>query len=371
MPTASPERLREDLVSLVHRGGDVREFSLDAARILRRAVPFDGICVLTFDPATVLPTGEVIENGLPPEAMPRMTEIEVGEADFNKFPALALAQVPAGALSEATGGELDRSARHRDVRGPHGFGDELRAALVAGSATWGGITLLRERGAPDFTPAESRLLATLTPHLAEGLRRAVTHGALATGEPESTQATGVLLLDEDNTIVRANDAAEEWFEELPPVAAGDRAGGVVAAVAGRARRAAAGEDTADASARVRTASGRWLLIHGSVLGDEPGPRTVVILEPIGPIELAPLIADAFGLTDRERAITELVAQGLSTAAISERLFLSSWTVQDHLKSIFEKAGVGTRGELVARLFFEHYVPRLTAPSAQEDSEASG
>jgi DNA-binding CsgD family transcriptional regulator len=33
-------------------------------------------------------------------------------------------------------------------------------------------------------------------------------------------------------------------------------------------------------------------------------------------------------------------------------------VQDHLKSIFDKVGVGTRGELVARLFFEHYAPEL-------------
>jgi DNA-binding CsgD family transcriptional regulator len=58
-------------------------------------------------------------------------------------------------------------------------------------------------------------------------------------------------------------------------------------------------------------------------------------------------------------VTELVAQGLPTNAIAERLCISSWTVQDHLKSVFEKTGVCTRGELVARLFFEHHAPRLT------------
>ena len=79
---------------------------------------------------------------------------------------------------------------------------------------------------------------------------------------------------------------------------------------------------------------------------------------LAPAELAPLIADAYGLTDRERRITELVAQGYPTNVIGSRLHLSAYTVQDHLKSIFDKTGTGTRGELVARLFFDHDAPRL-------------
>jgi len=46
-------------------------------------------CLLTFDPAPLLPTGEVTDNGLPAAVMPRRTEIELRERDVNKFTALA------------------------------------------------------------------------------------------------------------------------------------------------------------------------------------------------------------------------------------------------------------------------------------------
>jgi DNA-binding CsgD family transcriptional regulator len=75
-------------------------------------------------------------------------------------------------------------------------------------------------------------------------------------------------------------------------------------------------------------------------------------------ELARVAADACELTPREREVTRLVARGLPTDAIAAQLYLSSWTVQDHLKAIFEKVGVATRGELVARLFFQSRVPEL-------------
>ena len=161
--------LREDLLWLSETSEDVRSYSYDAVRVLRSAVPSDGFCVLTLDPATMLPTGEVIENGLPPEAMARMAEIEVGEQDFNKFPALARAPRPAATLSDATGGDLDRSLRHRELRRPSGLGDELRAALVAESVAWGGLTLEQSRRsmelfAAEVAPAFTDSATTATPH---------------------------------------------------------------------------------------------------------------------------------------------------------------------------------------------------------------
>src|SRR5262249_6057019 len=151
-----------------------------AARILARAVPFDGVCLLTMDPATLLPTGEVVENGLPAAATVRMAEIEIEGNDFNTFEALARAPRHAASLSEATNADLDLSVRHHELKRPNGFGDELRATLSENLTTWGGLTLLRASDSGHFTPAETALVASMTRHLAEGLRRAMLLGALST-----------------------------------------------------------------------------------------------------------------------------------------------------------------------------------------------
>ena len=66
--------------------------------------------------------------------------------------------------------------------------------------------------------------------------------------------------------------------------------------------------------------------------------------------LKPATADrAFPeLTDREREILHLIAQGHSNSEIAERLLLSIKTVQNHVSNIFSKLQVADRAQAIIR-----------------------
>jgi len=53
-------------------------------------------------------------------------------------------------------------------------------------------------------------------------------------------------------------------------------------------------------------------------------------------------ASPFGLTVREAEILKLVAAGLGNVAIADRLSLSRRTVEQHLRSVYDKLGVANR-----------------------------
>ena len=109
--------------------------------------------------------------------------------------------------------------------------------------------------------------------------------------------------------------------------------------------------------RVRTRCGRWLLLYGTRLTGGATDRTSVVIQPATSNEVAPIVALAYGLTPRERDVTQLCMAGRSTEQMAQRLGVAAYTAQDHLKSIFDKTGARTRGELVGQIFLEHHIPR--------------
>ena len=363
-------RVRDEIVRLVHRGLPVPDFARAVGEALGRAVPAEGSCLMTTDPATMLPTAEFAEQGLPAAELLRLVEMDVREPDFNTWVQLARGGRPAGSLSEATAGDLERSLRQREIRRPHGFSDELRVVLAGSTGTWGKLTVFRAGKSPYFSSAEVEFVSSLAPLITDGLRRSLLLGDAQAGADD----VGLLVLDADDGVRMSNKAADRLLDELGTGArAGTRLPLVISAVAdqtrylcGLATSAAPAStdarptDAQPARARARTRTGQWLTVRGSLLSDGPDPQIAVMLEVARPAEMAPLMVDAYGFTDSERRVTELVAKGMSTKQIAGQLHLSSYTVQDHLKSIFAKSGTGSRGDLIARLFLDHYAAPLTS-----------
>jgi len=102
------------------------------------------------------------------------------------------------------------------------------------------------------------------------------------------------------------------------------------------------------SVRVRATTGGWLNLHASRLQSASDTRITVVLEPAQPQSTLGVLLGAYGLTARELNVARLVLHGDSTRMIASALHISTHTVQDHLKSVFDKVGVRSRRDLVGR-----------------------
>ena len=236
-----------------------------------------------------------------------------------------------------------------------------------GQARWGGLDLMRERGRPDFDAREVTLLHRIMPHLSSGLKAAVPRKQ-ASAEPEVESVPGVMVLDDRGQVVQHTESAERWLRDLGDLGDGWLEGEGLPApvwmVVGALRKVLKPETHRDAngepSVRVQTRSGRWLTFHGARTEPRPGRRdeTMIIIEPSRPQELAWLRVSAYGLSERERAVVDLVGQGASTREIFRALYISEYTIQEHLSNAFDKVGVRGRRALIKRLFFDNLYPEL-------------
>ncbi|MCF6377970.1 helix-turn-helix transcriptional regulator [Nocardioides KLBMP 9356] len=363
MSSLTAERVRRDVDVVARAGLGIDDFLDESVASLSRAVPFVSACLATVDPSTRLLTGTWKYGDLlgRNELDHEFALMEYGEHEPTAFTAMAGSGVDAAGVHLVTSGKTELSPRVSQFMTPNfGYTDELRTVCRLGDRVWGAIALFRESDSPSFTETEVDFMASLTEVLAVGLRS----GMLATlaGSTAHAAATGpaVIIVGGDNSIRQTSLGADERLADLffgqssgAPVA-------LVAALVSAARRFARGETTVPPRTRVRGASGMWLVLHASpltALGEHDGD-VVITIEEARPPEIVPLVVAAFDLTPRERDVTQLVLQGVDTKAIAQAMHVSTYTVQDHLKAVFDKAGVRSRRELISLIYFDQYVPRM-------------
>ncbi|MFP5373047.1 MAG: helix-turn-helix transcriptional regulator [Actinomycetes bacterium] len=348
------QRRRRQVVAEVERlcrgVQDATALQRAVADVLAAAIPFDRWCALSLDPVTGLPTGGFHAEGLPMPTMPRLLELEYGdEPDVGRLSDVARADDPVVVLSQLTGPDPMRSPRFRDVLQPSGLPHEVRTVHRDGRAPWGAMVLLRGAGGRDFGADEVDVLRAVGPRIARALRLARLRTAATSADSDA--APGVLVLTVSGSRVVVESGTSSARRRLLEIDDG-AVDGVPMVVASLARSALARDGVSRCQLRSRT--GRWLTLHAERLS---AGTVGVVVEPSQPADVAALLSDAYGLTSRETEVVGLVARGHTNAEIAQLLWVSPWTVGDHLKSVFEKTGVRSRGELTSRLFFDHYLPR--------------
>ncbi len=355
------DRLVAEVQRLAVRGLSRDQLHRELSARLRRSIGFDAACWHGLDPDTLLLTTanpeELLQHGfLTPDTEPLAAESVIASEylrpDVNTFAALARRRSPVGVLSESTRGRPQRSARFADFLDPRGTPHELRAAFVTRHRAWGCVVLHRSPAWGDFTASEARVVARLSRPVAEALR--VSLRVDAANRPEEPSAPGLLLLGPSDEPEMITAPAQRLLEPLRSLSPGARQSVPISV---RTLAASARHSGTTQAVHVSTSVG-WLSLHASLPDGAGARRVAIVLQPASGEQAAALHLEAHGLTSREREVATLVARGMSTKAISQRLFLSPWTVQDHLKAIFEKTGTRSRHELRAKIFFHDFLPGI-------------
>jgi DNA-binding CsgD family transcriptional regulator len=333
-------RARRDIAALAASGLGVSELHAAAIPLIEDKVGTDLSCWATIDPEmlviSMMTSGEA---QIPTEYEPFLAESEYSADEPHRFATLALRKESMAKLSDLPDRDRNRCLRFNNVWRPLGLDQELRVLFLTDGMCWGGAGMVRT--GHDFTDRETDFFAAVAPAIAAATRLAVrseAHRLMPSGQP------AIVVVGPRGELRAITAAAQEWQERFDQIAPG-RFMLMMHVMAGGARTATSG----GFHARLRDAHGQWAVFNASPLigGDEE--QIAVTCEPASGDQLLGLLLAAYGLTARERDLCREVINGGSTSEIAARLFISSNTVQDHLKSIFGKVGVRSRGELVARL----------------------
>lgn len=361
------ERLADEIDLLGSRALPRQEFFAELAPRLRNVIDNDATCWHTLDPHTRLMTSdspdELIERGLfTPDEAPAAGQLLVRSEyiveDVNTFAGLAARRVPVGILDHVTRGHPERSTRYRDLLAPYDIPHELRAAFVIRGRVWGAVHIARRAASGPFEQRDADALAGVAGAIARGIRAALRFDAAR--RASGVEAPGLVVLGPRDEIELITPPARELLASIRsegPAYSDDSVATSVLALASFLRGMPDGGHDGSNVVTVPGTDG-WITLHASLPGPSGDGRVAIVLERANGARSATVRLEAFGATAREREVATLLARGLSRAEMAEALVLSPHTVEDHVKSLYEKLGVASRQDLVARVFLDEYLPEV-------------
>lgn len=318
---------------------DARELRLAALERLRRVAGFDAYAWLLTDPETEVGTSPLADVPCLPE-LPRLIGLKY-RTTVNRWTQQASA---VATLREATSGRLEESLLWRDLLSDYGVRDMASVVFRDRFGCWAFLDLWRTRG--EYDDAETSALARVAPEITGALRRQTAASFALPATTTARERTGpiVLVLSPDLDVLSQTPETEPYLRALVPPD-GDRNAVPAAAYNVGAQLIAneAGVDDHPPVARVHLEGGEWLTLRAARIGE----NVAVSIESASPAERLEIFARATGLTSREVELIGLLGDGSDTRSVARRMVVSEHTVQDHLKSIFAKTGVHSRGELLA------------------------
>jgi DNA-binding CsgD family transcriptional regulator len=220
------------------------------------------------------------------------------------------------------------------------------------------VHIARRATSGPFDQGDVDALARVTGAIARGIRASLRFDAAR--RINGVEAPGLVVLGPGDEVELITPPARELLAAMRPDTtehAGDAMATPVLALASFVRGA---PEAARSGSNVVTVPGSdgWITLHASLPGAPGDRRVAVVLERASGARSATVRLEAFGATAREREIATLLACGLSRAEMAEALVLSPHTVDDHVKSLYDKLGVASRQELVARVFLDEYLPEV-------------
>jgi DNA-binding CsgD family transcriptional regulator len=333
---------REGVLAQVRAPSPGPWFADGVMSALGRAVGFDGYCLFGVDPVTRLRSVMFSINSLSAPAA-RLYRNETADGDANRYRDLAAGRMRAGVLTSASAAG-SRSARLHEMLRPDGFTSELRLALVADRRYWGAVSLFRDGRRFPFSEADAVVANELSEPLSLAMRR------YQIGWPDRTaapKADGVVLFDRTGRGFTASAEAKAWMGALAESWPGGADPEDFERPILEAARSAE-ESRQAAVCRVRMPAGGWLAITAApVESDDVG--VVAVLRAGDPVTVAPAFAALCGFTAAETRVLDALVGGGAAKEIARSLRVSVLTVNDHVASMYRKAGVRGRNELVSLL----------------------